>query len=97
MTWNYRIIDVKEKHPYYKEDVEHFYGIYEVYYDKYGKISSWVENGTNLEFIEDIKGVSFTLDKMQLALQKPILKLVINEKGNEELVEEKPKTKKRKK
>ena len=86
MSWNYRVICTKyiesaEKHEFEGET----YAIHTVYYDKDGNINGWCEIGAapNGETIEELK---HDIGLMLIALEKPILEIVLNEAGEEELV-----------
>jgi hypothetical protein len=82
--WNYRICR-KKCQSEHREHPVYFYGIYEVYYNEDGSIWATTENPTSLgvdQYVElgdteqwaldEIKG---GLDKMVIALTKPILDL----------------------
>jgi hypothetical protein len=92
MYWNYRVVDHFEEYISHNPniskplDFEHLYSIHEVYYDENEKPAMWTEP-IRLNDYEDLKDLKFTLNKMKLALSKPILKLVINSNGEEQLIE----------
>ena len=58
--WNYRIILI-----------EGMYQVHEVYY-KNGKINGWTKNPIKI-ISEDLDGIKFALDEIQLAFEKPVL------------------------
>lgn len=66
MSWNYRII---KRIP---EQGEPYYGIFEVYYDKYRNIKAWTTEPVTpvWEDIEDLKG---SLELMLRAFEKDVL------------------------
>ena len=65
MAWNHRVIASK-----YKDEV--YFSIYEVHYSKEGVPEGMGKDPVVLNFL-DIKGLRWTLNKMKLALKKPIL------------------------
>jgi len=69
MIWNYRVC--KETYSKGTQDEEEYYSIREVYYND-DKITSVTENpvGVSGYNIEDLK---FSLEKMQLALNKDVI------------------------
>ena len=69
-SWNYRVIRHKATKPAGK-GIE-WLSISEVYYDKSGRIESWVKNEATPmgETFDDLAG---DLELIQQALQKPIL------------------------
>lgn len=61
--WNYRVLATKYKGKLY-------YGIYEVYYEN-NKPNGYCDSSLNgYDSVEDLK---FTLNKMLIALEKPVL------------------------
>ena len=66
MSWNYRIM--RRQHP----TGEALYGIYEVYYDKEGKVEGWTENSMTGEWetLDDLKG---DLEYLLKAFDKELL------------------------
>jgi hypothetical protein len=70
MTWNYRVC--KETYPEGLLNEEDYYSIREVYYDDDGKITGVTENAVGVSgyTIDEIK---FSLEKMQLALNKDVV------------------------
>jgi len=84
MTWNYRVLMIPAKEDVlFSEDV---YVIREVFYDSDDKIEFWSEEDATAmgdtfeELCEDY-------DNMTEAFNKPILMLVMNEDGQDELIE----------
>lgn len=76
MSWNYRVIA-------FKSNDEIFMRICEVYYDENKKPNGYIAEKV---FIGDsVKGLNWTLNKMKLALKKPILSA---EKFPEEFIPE---------
>lgn len=79
--WNYRIIYKRDK-----ENKNGYYGIYEVYYSKKGKIKYWT-----VEMIEPYgetkKGLKTDMKRMKKAFKKPVL--VEKKKGNKIILIEK--------
>lgn len=65
MSWNYRIL-------YHNHPEEPYLAIHEVYYDENETPRSCSENPQQIlgETLEELK---FDLDKMKLALEKPII------------------------
>ena len=75
MSWNYRIV----------EDLEGNFFITEVYYNKKGKPTSWVNSSVGI-MADSIEGVHYNFTLMQMALFKPRLK-VVEKNGKQKLVE----------
>lgn len=65
MPWNYRILAVE-----YKEEI--YLQIHEVHYDENGVPNSYTENPVSIGS-ESIKGIKWSLNKMNDATKKPVL------------------------
>lgn len=78
MTWNYRVIRHGE--------TEDFYAVHEVYYDKDGTPHSWSTNpkGAGGSTPEELTA---ELDRMRVALTKPVLVVASTEDGGQTLRE----------
>ncbi len=68
MSWNYRILASK----YENNEKEVYLQLYEVYYDKDNKPNSHTANPITIGGIDKL-GIEWVLNKMSLALKKPIL------------------------
>jgi hypothetical protein len=71
MSWNYRVM-VKEYTPPFDKVPTLIFSICRVYYDKNFKPDAYEEGPSTLTF-EDVKGLKWSLDKMQEATKKPII------------------------
>lgn len=76
MSWNYRVLKHREKHPHYEKNkgvfpefVEYF-AVHEVYYhdDKLGYTKEPISLSS-----EDMEGLEWQIEKIREALKKPIL------------------------
>jgi hypothetical protein len=65
MTWNYRVVRFKNN-----EDIEEYYEIKEVFYDKQGNISGYTDSSVVSESFEGILDV---LDLMRSATSKAVI------------------------
>jgi len=65
MHWNFRIVKHKHKHGDY-------YAIHEVFYNDKNKPRSCTKDPVDITS-EEIKGIRWCLNKMRLALKKPVL------------------------
>ena len=66
MSWNHRVIAHDSKDGVY-------FRIHEVYYDDNNIPKSWTKEPVTIGS-EDLKGIRWTLNKIKLCLNKPILK-----------------------
>jgi hypothetical protein len=66
MGWNHRILVTEYKHS--NGEIETWYSIHEVYYDKNGKPEGPTKNAINSK-----KELRWTLKQMKIALSKPFL------------------------
>ena len=80
MTWNYRIIKREN-------EIWTYFAIYEVYYNKNGKITSWSEPPISPYGEDDVEDLKRDFKLMEKAFEKPILIEMINKKGKEVLKE----------
>jgi hypothetical protein len=65
MTWNYRVVRFNNN-----EDIEEYYEIKEVFYDKQGNISGYTDSSVVSETFEGILDV---LDLMRSATSKAVI------------------------
>lgn len=65
--WNYRIVKRTDK-----STGEDYYGVHECFYDADGKKPGWTENPVSV-ISETPEGIKWVLDKMALALDRPII------------------------
>jgi hypothetical protein len=64
--WNYRVVQRK-----FEDGVEH--AIYEVYYDDNDVPKHVTESPISLSSIDGVDGLNWTMDKIRLAFEKPVL------------------------
>lgn len=85
--WNYRLIEKENrwKDKTGKEYFEKYFEIHEVYYREDGEIWAWSENPMSIYF-EDYKEIGQLIKQIKNATKKPVLRLVKDDKGEEELV-----------
>ena len=65
MSWNHRVMKMKDEE-------DDYYQIHEVFYDKEGNVESYTKNGVTVGG-NNIEEVRWVLQEMLAALDKPVL------------------------